>query len=274
MNRLAEHTTRDLVQARLLGALFSNSVRGEVALKGGFAMRVMAASTRYTKDIDLAASPTIPLRTVQSCVRKAIAGLAASGLVQGLEVSEPKQTDTTQRWKIAGKVGGSVMHLTVEVSRRSEAEATDVHMARYVPMPGLGAVPIACIGLPSLSAAKVDCLANPKREAPRDVYDLFLLIKMDVRPSPEAIKAYGRAKLAEIRDTLWGKLEKMDYDVARQELLGFLPPETAAKITPDVWDEMRLEVEDKVCGWINEALGEAGPWMRREYDEAVAARPC
>lgn len=256
MNRLEAHATADLVQARLLGAIFSHSLRGEVALKGGFAMRVMAGSTRYTKDIDLAASPAFPARAVQSCICKAVGDLRNSGLVSNLSLTAPKQTDTTQRWKIQGTVGSQEIHLTVEVSRRDRIDASDLKTANYQPMPGsgLGSVAVACVSLPSLAAAKVDCLANPVREAPRDIYDLFLLIKMDVVPSPDALKAYGHGRLVQMRDMMWSKIEKMDYEEARAKLLGFLPADKAVELTEAVWDEMRLVVEERVRGWIDDAL--------------------
>src|SRR3546814_13751423 len=82
------------------------------------AMRILAHSVRYTKDIDLASPDTVPAAAVRSSIRAAIADLRASGILADFKVSEPKQTDTTLRWKIGGAIGGTAINLTVEVSRR------------------------------------------------------------------------------------------------------------------------------------------------------------
>lgn len=268
MSGLDPHTARDLVQCRLLGAIFSHSLRNEVTLKGGFAMRVMAGSVRYTKDLDLESYSSVPLKLVQACIRKAVNDLRSSGLVADLAMSEPKQTETTQRWKIGGRVGDQDIHLTVEVSRRNAEPQGGVERTMYSSGHGLGSIPVSCIALPSLAAAKVDCLLNPNREAPRDLYDLFLLIRMDVSPRPETIAAYGRERLAEMRDNLWSKIEKMDFEVARQSLLGFLPPEKASALTQEVWDEMRLVVDEKVREWL--ATASEGEEAARETDKEDA----
>lgn len=270
MNDMEMNVTRDIVQSRVLGAIFSNSVKNEIALKGGFAMRVMANSQRFTKDIDLAASPSLPLRAVQQCIRKSLTDLKGIGLVEDMKVTEPKQTETTQRWKIGGRVGDHEINLTIEISRRDEL-ANDIVKTEYqTPASGIGPVPIACIGLPSLAAAKMDCLSNPNREAPRDIYDLYLLIKMDVRPTKELIAQFGEEKLAEIREMIWHKMDKMNYSVASERLLSFLPAEAASKITRDVWQEMRLVVGEELTKWANGDVGGAPPSAREQKNESVA----
>lgn len=268
------HLVRDLVQARLLGSIFSHSLRGEIALKGGFAMRVLANSHRYTDDIDLAASPGIPAQFVGKCIQKALSDLRGSGLVANLTVSEnPKQTDTTLKWKINGTVGNHSIHLKVEVSRRDHVDGNTLVTSPYSAVPGSPPVMVSSVGLPSLAAAKVDCLKNPKREAPRDVYDLYLLVSMDVRPVPGALQRYSREELLALRSLVWDKMEKMDYETARQQLVPFLPAETADKLTEDVWDEMRLVVADKIAEWVDEELeGCASVTPSGVEHEEVAAR--
>jgi hypothetical protein len=54
-------------------------------------------------------------------VRRSIAGAISSGLIDNAVVTDPKQTETTLRWKIPGFYSGSTepLLLTVEVSRRT-----------------------------------------------------------------------------------------------------------------------------------------------------------
>lgn len=110
---------RELLQTRILAAIFSDTVKHEIVLKGGMAMRAALGSTRMTKDIDLGQSPDIPLTRLQSVMRGAIKKALSTNLLHDVVVSEPKQTDTVGRWKINGQTdGGSHVQLTVEVSRR------------------------------------------------------------------------------------------------------------------------------------------------------------
>lgn len=260
MGRIEAHVARELVQARLIGAIFSKTVRSEIALKGGLAMRILTGSMRHTQDIDLAASPSVPKKTVASCIERAVAQLRSTGLVKDLELHEKsKQTDITQRWMVKGTVGTHEILLKVEVSRRQEVLAEDMVKANYSPAPGLGEVQVACLGLSALAAGKFDCLRNPNREAPRDIYDLYILVSMDVRPKREALLAYGRETLAGMRSMIWAKLEKMDFESAKAELLPWLPPEIASRFDEAMWDEIRYVVEEKVGEWIDDVLTDGEP---------------
>lgn len=245
---------RDLVQTRILGAIFSKAVKNEIALKGGFAMRVLTGSARYTKDIDLAASPSLPPSVIQGFIRKALTDIKNSGLIQNLVVTEPKQTDTTQKWKIGGNVGSHEVHFTIELSRRNEISSDFLETVAYKGTSlGKHDIPLTCINLTKMVEAKFDCLKNPTREAPRDIYDLFLLINMNVKPTLEAIQAYGEHVLNDMKDYVWAKLDKMDYAVAQEKLLTFMPPEAAKLVTEEMWEGMRLKVGEKLQEWIAEA---------------------
>src|SRR3546814_17361444 len=101
---LVPMAARELVQARLLGALFSRTMRREILLKGGMAMRILAHSVRYTKDIDLASPDTVPAAAVRSSIRTAIADLRASGILAAFKVSAPNPTAPTLLWKIGSAI--------------------------------------------------------------------------------------------------------------------------------------------------------------------------
>lgn len=264
---------RDLVQSRILGAIFSKAVKNEIVLKGGFAMRVLTGSARYTKDIDLAASPSLPPSVVQGFIRKAMTDIKNTGLIQNLIVTEPKQTDTTQKWKIGGVVNSQEVHFTIELSRRNEMSSEFLETVPYKGTSlGKSAVPLTCINLTKMVEAKFDCVKNPIREAPRDIYDLYLLISMNVKPTMEAIRAYGEDVLTEMRNYIWDKLDKMDYAVAKEKLLTFMPPAAAIQVTEATWEEMRLKVGAAIEDWIDEAKasGHYGNTIAEIADEPVA----
>jgi len=114
---------RELLQARLVSAIFSDSVsrrfRVHVALKGGLAMRLMQGSHRATKDIDLQSDGTFPVEAARKWMTNLIRQTAKDLGLANVRVTEPKQTDTTQRWKaVYATASGVESHLTIEMSRR------------------------------------------------------------------------------------------------------------------------------------------------------------
>src|SRR4051812_22207807 len=94
------------------------------ALKGGCNLRFYLGSVRYSEDIDIDAA-VIARETLQKKVdRLLLSPIIAFPLkTQGLElvdVSAPKQTDTTQRWKAGLSARGlpSPVRTKIEFSRR------------------------------------------------------------------------------------------------------------------------------------------------------------
>jgi predicted nucleotidyltransferase component of viral defense system len=247
----------DMVQCHLLQKLFSQSLKGKLALKGGMAMRVGAGSARYTKDIDLAADSRVPKEFVQRAIKLAIRDLSATHLVEDVVVSTPKQTDTTLRWKINGRVGASDIHLTVEVSRRDRLPENHVVAAKFIAPPSYNIPPVVCecFDATALAATKVGCLTSRTREAPRDIYDLFVLIKMQVYPPLEYLQRMPRAAVVDAVSNLWTTIQKMDFKTAETALTPFLSAVDASRFDAASWDGMRLAVGEHVEGWLTEALG-------------------
>lgn len=100
--------SRELLQAKLLLELMSQAAHKDLVLKGGLAMRALVGSTRYTMDIDLDAAPEISLARIQGIVRRSIDRvLKQQGLLEDPRVTEPKQTETTLRWKVNGRAPGT-----------------------------------------------------------------------------------------------------------------------------------------------------------------------
>lgn len=118
-----------LVFCRLLCA---GPDRADFSIKGGCNLRFFFGSVRYSEDLDLDVQ-RVPLRTLRGRVDKLLESpqllnsLRAAG-IQVVSMSAPKQTDTTQRWKLALQVAG-VGHpvpTKVEFSRRDALDGTKV----------------------------------------------------------------------------------------------------------------------------------------------------
>lgn len=252
LNIGVEHVVRDVLQARLIGAVFSASA-GELVLKGGLAMRTSHRSQRYTKDVDLQTGPQVPQARVTGIIRKALKQAAETGFLKQVSITEPKQTDTVQRWKVAGVVGSSHINMTVEVSRRGLPPPEDLVTTQVVDLAGQ-ARPVYSYSASAIAASKVVALVAPNRVAARDLYDLDLLITMEVNPPIALLARMGKDGIQEAISNLWDKLDLLTWDHAVETLREFLPRQEAARLTESSWEERRLRTGETVERWLREAM--------------------
>lgn len=154
-----------------------------IALKGGCNLRFYFGSVRYSEDIDFdvvtIAKPTL---------RKRVETLLGSPLVtmplraRGITVTDrsaPKQTETTQRWKVGLSIEGSSVPVRtkIEFSRRDA-----IRGARFEATPGetvraYGLTPVLSThyGRAAAIVQKIEALARRAEPQARDVFDLALL---------------------------------------------------------------------------------------------------
>jgi predicted nucleotidyltransferase component of viral defense system len=219
---------RDAFQLRLLTFLYRGSTSSSLVLKGGAAMRVLTESARFTQDLDFDHDPHRSLASLQNTVRAAInRAIHGSGLI-GTSISESKQTDTVARWKISGRTNtGENLHLTVEVSRR---RAPDLSHVLKIPVQiadrTLPRVYVSVYDEQALADNKLAALIDDRRTAPRDVYDLELLLARGVVPSAEAVENLGGQ--ATLIQRVADKLDLMTWSLFRDEVLPTLPAEIHA----------------------------------------------
>ena len=260
MNPLMELAiVREALQSRLLVELMGNAMHKELVLKGGMAMRAVHGSVRYTKDIDLDADLKFSKERVRGIVKRSIERTVASGLITNAKVSEPKQTETTLRWKIAGTQPGSnaPLNLTVEVSRR--ATIANGHIIE-VPLPtvyadGTANVKVQVLDSQAIAVTKVLALTDPNRLAPRDLFDLHVLIEAQVDDPTRLFVSLPNAKerLPRAIADLWPKIESMTYALFISDVVPNLPDSVAKAINEDVFDDMRLKVGTSVEKWLEAA---------------------
>lgn len=251
-----DHVVREVFQARLLSEIFNQTVHREVVLKGGLAMRTAFGSPRLTKDIDLQSDPRVAPARTASLIRQAIRATVRTGLVSDVVVTEPKQTDTVQRWKINGRVGETHVNLTVELSRRGLPPTEHMSTVRYEPDAGYGVRPVMVesFSASAMAAGKVAALLGANRVAPRDLYDLDLLIGHEIEPPVELLSRMGVEELQEKLQLLWDKIELMDYETARDALVDYLPAEAGDRIDRETWETMRIRTGQAIEGWLEGAL--------------------
>jgi predicted nucleotidyltransferase component of viral defense system len=235
----------------LLRVMESHLNRATWVVKGGVNLRVWFGSRRYSEDLDLdavgSASHVLRERFDGILRGRALADLLAS---QGLEVvrfSRPKQTETTQRWKLQLKAAAVTvpLHTKVEFSRRgSHDEEYRLEPARSEIVRPYG-LPVPTVNHYTARSAvrqKIHALAHRAEVQARDVWDLEHLLRSiaaDPRPLPAAVKRTLPAAT--------DRVMALEYDVFKSQVVPYLSPEDRALYgTPDAWDRMRELVIDRL----------------------------
>jgi hypothetical protein len=242
-------TARDAFQERLLAALYKARAPGELILKGGGAMKVRNQGARFTKDLDLDHDPHRGLDSLIKSVRKAI-DQAFGGGFKKVEVSEPKQTETVARWKIqATAPDGQEFQLTVEVSRRHEIDMEDVEASIFRGSDkGLARVYIDVYKGDKLVEMKLRALLDEVRVAPRDIYDLDLLIADGARPADEAI-ADLQQKYGDLAERTIAKMEGMPWTLFESQTLPAIPDDLRARVTEKEYGAMKDRILSEILKW-------------------------
>lgn len=271
---------RNMLQARLLGRLFSSSFNRhlKLAVKGGMAMRVAHGVARNTKDIDLDADFDTSLQGLRNHVRRSIQSSLVDAGLTGLTVSEPKQTQTTARWKIFGSLPNHEhipFSLTVEVSMR---ENIDDNLVREVPMELDGKQVFVPVWVDEkLYMNKVCALLSSVRDAPRDVLDLDVLVRADVGIDAPALRARllednPHAKSWDSDDWvkwLWDKLEAFDEDRFNTEIAAQWTDNPHP--TWDDWQDLLLRVGTQLEGVLRQAFPTSGQAHCQEDPDILPA---
>src|SRR5260370_1997974 len=155
------------------------------ALKGGCNLRLFFKSIRYSEDIDFDVH-TISRQTLKKNVNQMFDSsgcrqILRSAKMEIARLSEPKQTDTTQRWKIHLQIEGPAPKLPtrIEFSRRRFDtgvlfEPVDPEIVR---IHDLRPVLASHYGLEAALAQKIEALTSRAQTQARDVFDLAWFTK-------------------------------------------------------------------------------------------------
>lgn len=210
-------------------------------LKGGCNLRFFCKSVRYSEDLDLDIR-TMAVATLKNNVERV---LAAPAFVQTLlaqqitlgRISSPKQTQTTQRWKLMLRTGGSAHDVPtkIEFSRRA-FDAGFAHgpvdgelITRYRLYPVL----VQRYTLATAFQQKVQALALRRETQARDLFDLKLLLDAGA----------GKAAPDVLRKLLPGAIQNaagIGYDDFAGQVLAYLEPEHQSHYRPrKIWQRMQ-----------------------------------
>jgi len=226
-----------------LRVLESKLARTRFVVKGGVNLRAWFGSIRYSEDLDLDTRGCESFE-LQETVDKVLVAPALCGLLTtlGLEVvrsSKPKQTETTQRWKLqlGGAGRGAPLHTKIEFSRRgSEDEFVLEPVSPQVVRPyGIPAPTVNHYTAPSAIRQKIGALAGRREAQARDVWDiehLFRTTRADPRPLP--------SRIHKALDTALERVIEMPFQNFKAQVVPFLAPEYQDLYgTPEAWNRIQ-----------------------------------
>jgi predicted nucleotidyltransferase component of viral defense system len=217
------------------------------ALKGGCNLRFFLKSIRYSEDMDVDIH-TMAIGTLQNNVNRLLEAPAFAQALrtQGIELAkstQPKQTGTTQRWKLSLRIStsGAEVPTKIEFSRRGLAgeKSVDPVDAGIIQTYRLYPVIVQHYSVHTAFAQKVLALALREQVQSRDVFDLKLLL--DAGGAKEALPAAAASRLATAIDNALA----VDYDAFAGQVLAFLEPEYQEHYkTRKAWAELQEQVVD------------------------------
>lgn len=249
----SEYTHRqdvEIFHLLFLRALASGPHKANLIVKGGCNLRFFFGSVRYSEDLDLDVS-VIARQTLRKNVDKALASpslrrpLATYGLSVEA-ISAPKQTDTTQRWKVALRVAGRsiLLNTKIEFSRRGAAEGARLeavstalaHAYRMTP-------PLVChYQAEAAIVQKIGALAGRSEAQARDVFDLSLLLALVQGQIPSA------PDLSKVAEKAAERALGISYDEYVAQVLAYLSPEESAPYrSPEAWEAQQLQVSEALA---------------------------
>lgn len=227
-----------------------------LVLKGGMAMRAVFGSMRLTKDIDFDRESSLSLDSAKKGLPRAMVRAASVAGIRQPEAEITKLTATTIRARLAGQTNGGVaVRFEVEISGRGDPSAQERRKETIVPPQAYGMAPflVESYSSDALAAMKVAAAMSEVRNVPRDIYDLYDLLVAGANPV-RLLAPAPQDVLERIQAGALSKLEGIGFDLAREELLPYLPPDTRAALTEDRWLECTLAVGEALEKWAAEAL--------------------
>jgi len=238
----------------LLRILESRLDRASWIVKGGVNLRAWFGSLRYSEDLDMDAVRGTPhalaVRVDKLLAARPLLDLLAGQGLTLVRTSKPKQTTTTQRWKLELQAEGAELplHTRFEFSWRGGTEEHALEPVRPEVVRPYGLVPPTVRHYTSRAAArqKIGALASRAEPQARDVWDLeHLLRTTGVDPGP--FSSAERKILSAALDRAMG----LPFDMYRSQVVPYLAPEHQELYgTPETWERMRELVVDRLSGYL------------------------
>ncbi len=215
------------------------------AIKGGCNLRFFYKSIRYSEDLDIDVK-TISKETLQNKVNKLFENQSFQQTLsmKGMQIdrlSEAKQTETTQRWKLSIKLPGisATLPTKIEFSRRKTDdicifEQVDPELIqRYQLYPIL----INHYSQEAAFCQKIDALIHRTEVQARDIFDIQVLLIRGV--NPECLTNHLRKELnIAIMNTL-----SINFSEFKSQVVSYLMEEYKDHYNSiNIWNETQQNI--------------------------------
>jgi len=220
------------------------------AVKGGICLRFFLRSPRLSMDMDLDIDTKVSVDKLKKIVdsilenRSFLSALVPHN-VTGIRTTKPKQTETTQRWKVGLQwTGKESLPTKIEFSRRAKvlkglSGIPDAELLSYYK-----AAPFAVVyyDATQMAVQKIQALASHSRYAVRDLFDLHHLVSIG----------------GVIPENLRSKVDKEEIEAAAKKVEVFSFREFKEQVLPFLSEAvMNLYREPKAFEDLKNEAGEA-----------------
>ncbi len=196
------------------------------AVKGGICLRFFHRSPRLSEDMDVDITPAMPVKTLQTNVDAVLMGHALITALQphgvtAIESTKPKQTETTQRWKVGLLISGGRVSTCLEFSRRQDVAQAEkgVPNAEVLRHTYVAPFVVAYYGATDMVTQKILALSSMSRNAARDLFDLDHLWSHSA-PDETAIR---QRLTPSILQAAKEKVHRFKFTDFREQVIPYLP---------------------------------------------------
>jgi predicted nucleotidyltransferase component of viral defense system len=239
--------TIELFHLAFLQVLQARLDQARYVLKGGANLRYFFDSMRYSEDLDLDVNDVEPWKLTEK-VDEVLESGAMALILRGGDLvvagyTKPKQTATTQRWKISIRAPGRPegVRTKIEFSARNgeQRHLLEAVPTRIVEPYALRAPTVQHYDADAATEQKARALAGRSETQARDVFDLDLLL----RRQSGAVDSIDSEILADAAD----RALDLPFAAFRDQVLPFLEPDIAELYdTAAAWEQMQVFVADKL----------------------------
>ncbi|HEU63777.1 MAG TPA: hypothetical protein ENH96_00110 [Chlamydiae bacterium] len=218
------------------------------ALKGGCNLRFFLKSIRYSQDIDIDIDIKIIRKDIlANHIRKILKSTNTKRFLQANKIeivkySEPKQTETTQCWKINLKSSSSaaLLNTKIEFSRRGIIE--DIKFDTIDPLIAskyqFNPFFINHYTAKSAYKQKIKALIGRSETQARDVFDLFHLISLNVQKPKLSALEIEKAEMCAFSIT---------FEKFKSQVVAYLPHEYHLQYNdPLIWENIICKVVEEI----------------------------
>jgi predicted nucleotidyltransferase component of viral defense system len=160
--------------------------------------------------------------------------------IEIVHVNEPKQTDTTQRWKISIKTPASdlPLHTKVEFSRRNVDDGIlfETINSTILQQYNLSPIMLNHYSLEIAYIQKINALASRSQTQARDIFDLHLLLT-------RGAKTIKNKELAEHKAQAINNARSISFEDFKSQVLAYLPEDYFQQYNyKEAWENMVTKV--------------------------------